>query len=113
METTAAEHNLVIPAQPNTSRSRENRECMHGAELTASSRRGSGGEWLLITHSLYVLGVSLEWIMKPSLRRVSEAMTAKLSPAMARIVLCTERMCTCADSSCVVLGEKDALQNTI
>ena len=43
METTAAEHNLVIPAQPNTSRSRENRECMHGAELTASSRRGSGG----------------------------------------------------------------------
>ena len=63
-----------------------------------------------MTHSLYVLGVSLEWIMKPSLRRVSEAMTAKLSPAMARIVLCTERMWTCADSSCVVLGEKDALQ---
>lgn len=61
------------------------------------SKHRKGRSWLILTHSLYVFGVSLEWIMKPSLRRVSEAITAKLSPAMARMVLykgvwaCTDR----------------------
>ena len=40
-----------------------------------------------MSYNLYVLGTSLEYIEKPSLRRVSEAITAKSSPAMASTVL--------------------------
>ena len=42
METTAAKHNLVIPAQPNTSRSRENRESACTVRCGANSKQQEG-----------------------------------------------------------------------
>lgn len=46
-----------------------------------------GYEILLRPYSWYVFGMSLEYIWKPSLSRVSVAITEKSSPAIARMVL--------------------------